>query len=100
MYKKYPKGFYVNARRSLKDTSQAIKYIGRYLGRSAIDEYRIKSYDGETVVFWYKDEDDKRIDISIPVLEFIGKITQKIHKKGFKTVRRYGLYSRRSSKVS
>ncbi|MGL5694369.1 MAG: IS91 family transposase [Peptostreptococcaceae bacterium] len=100
MYKKYPKGFYVNARRSLKDTSQAIKYIGRYLGRAAIAEYRIKSYDGETVVFWYKDEDNKRIDISMPVLEFIGKITQQIHKKGFKTVRRYGLYSRRSSSLS
>ena len=42
MYKKYPNGFYVNARRSLKDTSQAIKYIGRYLGRAAIAEYRIK----------------------------------------------------------
>lgn len=100
MYKKYPNGFYVNARRSLKDTSQAIKYIGRYLGRAAIAEYRIKSYDGETVVFWYKDEDNKRIELSMPVLEFIGKITQQIHKKGFKTVRRYGLYSRRSSKRS
>ncbi|MEG2057838.1 MAG: transposase zinc-binding domain-containing protein [Romboutsia sp.] len=47
-----------------------------------------------------QDEDNKCIDISMPVLEFIGKIIQKIHKKGFKTVRRYGLYSRRSSKIS
>ena len=84
----------------MKDTSQVIKYIGRYLGRAAITEYRIKSYDGETVVFWYKDEDNKRIELSMLVLEFIGKITQQIHKKGFKTVRRYGLYSRRSSKRS
>lgn len=68
--------------------------------RAAIAEYRIKSYDGETVVFWYKDEDNERIDISMLVLEFIGKITQQIHKKGFKTIRRYGLYSRRNSKIS
>lgn len=34
------------------------------------------------------------------VLEFIGKITQYIVPKGFKTVRRYGLYSRRRNKKS
>lgn len=34
------------------------------------------------------------------VLEFIGKITQHISPKEFKTVRRYGLYSRRKNKIS
>lgn len=46
---------------TLKDNSQAIKYIGRCLGRVAIIEYRVKSYGCETIVFWYKDEDNKRV---------------------------------------
>ncbi len=101
MYKRYPKGFYVNAKRKLKDTKQAIKYIGRYLARAAIAEYRIEKYDGEKVTFWYEDHDDgHKIRVTIGVLEFIGKITQHICPKGFKTVRRYGLYSRRKNKIS
>lgn len=38
LYKTYPKGFYVNAKRKLDDTRQAVKYIGRYLARAAIAE--------------------------------------------------------------
>ncbi|MDR3596092.1 MAG: transposase [Clostridium sp.] len=45
LYKKYPKGFYVNAKRKLDDTRQAVKYIGRYLARAAIAEYRILKYE-------------------------------------------------------
>lgn len=101
MYKRYPKGFYVNAKRKLNDTRQAVKYIGRYLARAAIAEYRIEEYDGEKVTFWYEDYNDgKKVKITMNGLEFIGKITQHIVPKGFKTVRRYGLYSRRRNKIS
>jgi len=101
LYKKYPKGFYVNAKRRLDDTRQAVKYIGRYLARAAIAEYRIEEYDGERITFWYEDHDDgHKIRVTMAVLEFIGKITQHISPKGFKTVRRYGLYSRRRNKIS
>ncbi|QUH26950.1 transposase [Serpentinicella alkaliphila] len=101
MYKRYPNGFYVNAKRKLNDTRQAVKYIGRYLARANIAEYRIEEYDGEKVTFWYEDHNDgKKVKITMDVLEFIGKITQHIVPKGFKTVRRYGLYSRRRNKIS
>lgn len=101
MYKKYPKGFYVNFKRRLSDTRQAVKYIGRYLARAAIAEYRIEEYDGERVTFWYKDHDDgHKVKVTMDVIEFIGKITQHISLKGFKSVRRYGLYSRRRNKIS
>ncbi|MCO7127380.1 transposase zinc-binding domain-containing protein [Sporolactobacillus shoreicorticis] len=49
LYQWYPKGFYVNAERKMKDVKGAAKYIGRYLARPAIAEYRIESYDGEKV---------------------------------------------------
>lgn len=101
LYKEYPKGFYVNAKRRLNDTRQAVKYIGRYLARAAIAEYRIINYDGEEVTFWYKNHDyGHKVVVTIGVLEFIGRITQHIAPKGFRTVRRYGVYSRTKNKIS
>jgi len=100
-HKKYSKAFCVNAKRRLDDTRQAVKYIGRYLARAAIAEYRIEEYDGDNITFWYEDHDDgHKIRVTMNVLEFIGKITQHIVPKGFKTVRRYGIYSRRRNKIS
>lgn len=101
LYKKYPKGFYVNAKRRLDDTKQAVKYIGRYLARAAIAEYRIIKYEKEIVTFWYADHDDgHKVIVSVGVLEFIGKITQHIMPKGLRTVRRYGVYARKKNKLS
>ena len=101
LYKKYPKGFYVNAKRKLDDTRQAVKYIGRYLARAAIAEYRILKYENNRVTFWYEDHNDglKKV-IECDVLEFIGKITQHIAPKGFRMVRRYGVYSRINNKLA
>ncbi len=101
LYRKYREGFYVNAQRDLTNIKQASKYIGRYLARPAIAEYRIINYDGKTVTFWYENKEpkEKRI-VTVDVLEFIGKITQHIHPKGFRVVRRYGLYSRSKNKLS
>ncbi len=80
---------------------KATKYIGRYLARAAIAEYRIESYDGENVTFWYEDHDTgEHIKVTLAVLTFIGKLVQQIHKKGFKYVRRYGLYSRKKNALA
>lgn len=63
------------------------KYIGRYLARAAISEYRITKYENDQVTFWYTDHDDgHRVVVNVGVLEFIGKITQHILPKGFRTV--------------
>lgn len=101
LYKRYPKGFYVNAERKLDDTRQAVKYIGRYLARAAIAEYRIIKYENNEVTFWYADHDDgHKVLLTVEVLEFIGKITQHISPKGFRTVRRYGVYARTKNKLA
>lgn len=101
LYKTYPKGFYVNAKRKLDDTRQAVKYIGRYLARAAIAEYRIIKYENNIVKFWYEDHNDglKKV-VECDVLKFIGKITQHIAPKGFRMVRRYGVYSRKNNKLA
>ncbi|MCM3570938.1 transposase [Neobacillus mesonae] len=99
LYKRYQKGFYVNAERKMKDAKGAAKYIGRYLARPAIAEYRVVKYDGKTVHFWYEDhQTGKRVDEALPVYRFLFKLIQHIQPKHFRMVGRFGLYSRRSYK--
>jgi|LFRM01.1.fsa_nt_gb ribosomal protein S27E len=101
LYKRYPQGFYVHAETKMDGAKRAAQYIGRYLARPAIAEYRIISYDGETVKFWYEDHKTGEVmERELPVLEFIGKIIMHIPKKNFKMVRRYGLYRRDLNKLS
>ena len=101
LYKRYPKGFYVYAERRMKDARGAARYIGRYLARPAIAEYRIISYHGQQVHFWYQDhETEKRVEVKLDVLDFIGRLTYHIPKKHFKMVRRYGLYRRDLNKLA
>lgn len=96
-YRRYPNGFYVNAEKRMKNAKQVAKYIGRYLARPAIAEYRIIKYDGSTVHYWYEDyRTGKRIDKKVPVYKFIFELLQHIPPKHFRMVGRYGLYSRRS----
>jgi hypothetical protein len=101
LYKKYPNGFYVHAETRMDSAKKAAEYIGRYLARPAIAEYRIIKYDGETVKFWYEDHTTGEIvERELSALEFIGKIIMHIPKKHFKMVRRYGLYRRDLNKIA
>ena len=99
LYQRYPKGFYVNAEQKMKNAKGAAKYIGRYLARPAVAEYRIESYDGQYVHFWYEDhQTGKRVDAKWPVYKFIFELLQHIPPKHFRMVGRYGLYSRKAYK--
>jgi hypothetical protein len=101
LYRTYKHGFYVNAEQRMKDAKSAAKYIGRYLARPAIAEYRIESYDGKSVHYWYEDhETKKRVDKIIPVFQFIYLLIQHIPPRHFRMVGRYGLYSRQHNKES
>lgn len=94
LFKVYPDGFYVHARPRMRSAKGCARYIGRYLARPAVAEYRIASYDGEMVHFWYIDhETEKRVDEIITAGAFIGRLMMHIPPKSFKMVRRYGIYS-------
>lgn len=94
-YKKYKEGFYVNAESRMNSARGAAKYIGRYLARPAIAEYRILEYDGKKVRFWYEDhKTKKRVELEMSAMKFIGRIIMHIPPKHFKMTRRYGLYRR------
>jgi hypothetical protein len=101
LYTRYPFGFYVNAEQRMKDARGATRYIGRYLARPAIAEYRIVSYDGKEVRFWYEDhKTKKRVDEVVSVYRFIYLLLQHIPPKHFRMVSRYGLYCRQKNKES
>lgn len=75
---------------------KSIKYFGRYLARPAIAEYRIIGFDGHNVTYWYNDlKTGSKKTVTLDVLTFMGRLVQQIPPKGFKMVRRYGIYARR-----
>lgn len=59
-------------------------------------ESRILDYDGEYVTFWYqRHEDDKIVKERIHVFEFVKRLIIHIPDENFKTVRYYGIYSKK-----
>nr|WP_278186165.1 transposase [Bacillus timonensis] len=89
----------MRTQRKMKDAKGAAKYIGKYLARPAIAEYRITNYDGKNVEFWNENhQTGRRIDVKLPVFQFLIKLLQHIPPMHFRMVGRYGLYSRRSYK--
>jgi hypothetical protein len=80
---------------TLHNPKATVKYLGRYLARPPIAEYRITFFDGNIVRFWYIDLHDKsKRTIELPLLKFIGRIILQIPPDNFKMVRHYGLYAR------
>lgn len=65
-------------------------------------ESRIVKYDVESkTVHWFynRHEDDKRIDVTEPVEDFINKVVLHCPNENFKMVRYFGFYSNKSSKT-
>ena len=91
-------GFYVHAEQRLTEPKGLANYLGRYLARPAIAEYRILEYSNDKVTYWYTDTKTKeKTTVTIPVEDFIYRICLHIPHKNFKMVRRFGIYSRRGS---
>jgi len=94
LFKKYPEGFYVRAKDTVKNKKGMVKYVGRYIRHPAVAESRIISYDGHEVVFWYEDDNKIKHYVTMSVDEFIHAVIDHIPDKQFKTIRHYGVYSR------
>ncbi|MBI5788781.1 MAG: transposase [Candidatus Schekmanbacteria bacterium] len=101
LFKDNGKGFYVNGESKMTSARYTARYIGRYMGRPALAEYKITRYDGKLVTFWYEShETKKRVYQALPVIEFMKRLADHIPLKGFKMVRHYGLYARRTKKIA
>lgn len=90
------KAYFEKKHRAEGNVKQQLGYIGRYMRRPAIDVSRIEAYDGEMVTFRYRDKTDGEEKMeTIFVEEFIGRLIRHIPDENFKTIRYYGVYSRR-----
>lgn len=96
IFKTSSNGFYVHAPKiKARDIKSTIKYVIRYSGRPAMAQSRIINYDGEFVTFWYeRHEDNKRVEETIHVYDFIKRLIIHIPDKYFNMVRYYGLYAK------
>jgi hypothetical protein len=100
-YKDYPDGFYIHAPKQKGNVKEQLGYIGRYIRRPAIALHRIEEYDGQQVTFKYIDKTDgKEKRETITVEEFISRLIRHIPDENFKTIRYYGIYSRRIKAIS
>lgn len=97
IYKKSNKGFYVYAeKKNNQSTLNMIEYAVRYTGKPAMAESRILDYDGEYITFWYqRHEDNKLVKECIHVYDFFKRLIIHIPNENFKTVRYYGIYSKK-----
>jgi hypothetical protein len=89
-------GFYVHAPKQKGNVKEQLGYIGRYMKRPALALRRIQAYDGEYVVFSYHDKTSgEEKTEKVTVEEFISRVIRHIPDENFKTIRYYGVYSRR-----
>ncbi|QQK74237.1 transposase [Salicibibacter cibarius] len=100
-FSKNGEGFYIYAPKQRGEVQDQLRYIGRYMRRPAIGINRIEAYDGQMVTFKYHDKvDGKEKYETISVEVFIMRLIRHIPDEQFKTIRHYGLYSRRTKNVS
>ena len=102
LYSNYDNGFYVYAKpNDISSIKLAVEYVVRYTGRPAMAQSRILHYDGKYVTFYYeRHEDNKRVEETISVFDFIKKLIIHIPNEHFKVIRYYGIYSKRHKHTS
>ena len=99
-FSKNGEGFYVHAPKQKGKIKEQLRYIGRYIRRPAIGINRIEGYDGHYVTFKYIDKVDGKEKLeTVTVEEFISRLIRHIPDEQFKTIRHYGMYSRRSKSL-
>jgi len=72
------------------------KYLGRYLARAPIAEYKIAYYDNEKVTFFFNDlaDDKKKKYVTMDIDKFVQQILIHLPPKNFKMINRFGFYGR------
>ena len=96
IYKKDIRLFFNVAKNDLNNHTNAIKYIGRYLSRAPIAEYKIIDIRDNEVTFFYESlaDNKERVEVTLDIETFLSKLIIHIPPKHFKMIRRFGIYSR------
>ena len=99
LYKENKRFFFNVGDSDINSTKGIIRYLGRYLARSPIAEYKITEIDDDKVTFFFNDlaNNKKKTFITMSAEKFISQILIHLPPKNFKMVNRYGFYSRHIS---
>ena len=91
--KLWAKKWVVDVRKTLTGKPhRVLRYLGRYIHRTAIANGRIRHWDKNGVTFGYIDSrDGKHKTMTLAAMEFIRRFLQHVLPKGFHRVRSYGL---------
>jgi hypothetical protein len=94
----YAKDWVVYTKKTFKSNVQVLRYLGRYTHRIAISNKRIKTYDGQTVTFAWKDYKDncRQKQMVLEVDEFIRRFLLHVLPYSYHKIRYYGLFSLRN----
>ena len=100
LYHKNTRLFFDVAKNNLNNNIKAIKYIGRYLSRAPIAEYKIIDYSDGNVTFYYEDlaNNKEKVKLTLDVETFLSKLIIHIPPKHFKIIKHFGIYSRNVNK--
>ena len=84
---------------NINNNKGIIKYLGRYLARAPIAEYKILSISDEFVSFFFYDlkNNKKKSIVTLSIHDFISRILIHLPPKNFKMISRFGFYARRKS---
>ncbi len=85
-------GYVVKHYRNLGDMEGLGRYLARYVRHPPIGESRILGYDDDGVRIRYE-WDNEVHETTVTTEGFVGSVLSNIPPKGFRVVRRYGLYS-------
>lgn len=94
----WKKHWVVHIKRTLRGgTERLLRYLGRYIHRTAVTDKRIVACDAESVTFGYRNSrDGKHKLMRLAPQEFIRRYLQHTPPRGFHRVRAYGLLHPRS----
>jgi hypothetical protein len=92
----YRMEWYVNLGKTLQESASTVRYVGRYGKRPVLAESRIEAFDGRSVTFSYKDRaTGENASLTLPTLEFIGRLVLHIPDQHYRTLRHAGLFANR-----
>lgn len=96
----YSKEWVVFCKKPFKSPAHVVRYLGRYTHRVAISNSRIKSFDGNTVSFAWKDYKDsnKSKVMTLTASEFTRRFLLHVLPNGLVKIRHYGILSSRNIK--
>ncbi|MEA1980359.1 MAG: IS91 family transposase [candidate division Zixibacteria bacterium] len=97
----YKKEWIPHIKETFKGAANVIAYLGRYTHNIAISNSRIQKISKEGITFKIKDyKSNQEKSMTLNPIEFIRRFLMHVLPKGFVKIRRYGILSNKSKKIS